>query len=1194
MNPANEPNLVEPTSRLLDLDPIDEVDSEELKMAAAFDVLATQLQGKPEAEVQHMLHKASSESLENHAEMVGGLIYGMITDGKNAEQWLHYMNFVVRDGYAHAVGVMRYLVGLARFNRITNDCQRQLLWLLNHMVELSVPSMETVLLVLLRQLRGGDVTPQNIWLIGNTLELLMRHRDWLFTHPRLVSTSLYVYLRLMLDHAKFSSMLEREVAFCSCLLREKFLECSDIGRDLVRALQDVARIPEFEQIWRDLLVEPRKLSPHCKVLRLTLEMEQRILFILERLSWERHRRNLSWFVERYLTSPESDAIVSDVIRYIIGVYHPSNDVLASNIVPRYVVIGGLLRYIKSNVKPAILLMYKSLDKYAHMTGTLIEFLLYCIDEYYPPLQQVIRKHVHSALNDILQKNVINSLVPIVECSGIDSHVRDLARTTFHTLLAANPPTNSMTGANQPTLDLFSQPVETFPQGLADDGSGEILSRASTIGVDEQDESITGKTVHPNDMEILMSDEGEVNATLSGEEDEGEEEDEGGEAMIGDEAENELGRFDNEEALMEDEDDEEGAIDGESLWLLGGSVSEYRLAYTNRDTPKACQALKDMLVVFSSMAVPMDEFIPVIRRSIVNIAMETSDIPYSYLSEVSETDIDIVETLLNSCWENYMNNQEKVANVLHQLLRISSALSARWLLYLTKQYTRKETVGDHLQHFNPYLTALKAIQITDIKNRLVTDIQLIHEKYPEICFSCLSMLFQYLPDMTMGNEPLVHILVSVIEPNDLFTVTCNLITGQWRLFGNECQSVLSEMLLSWDTLEQMNAWQLLQAELTHSSEQADSLVLHLLQIIDSNVQQDALAGVLALLRGLPPTSELVQVILSTIQWSNTEKEPITIAQQFALTAFIQWHAVRDVELKESLKQWLDDQETKNNDETNQDTEIRLNNQWLIGQGLVRSIRQWLKRLDILDHSLARIAWKNGVPTAKKQAISTTNNGASILGNGSRRSSTSSVHSKSRSKKTNNDLFDAEESSNSSDEDTQENKDSSDDMEEEEEEEEEEIVESAEAQATRKRMVELRSEKLRRSTRTSISSGDKSNTSKLTEKSAKNEEDEDEAMDEDDTTEDEENEENEEDEKEEGETDEEDESTEDNEQAIDEDEDEDDEPISGKSNRRRRTRSMVSLSDKSTKTTTTTRQSKAETQRKTGKGRPKKRRILEDSD
>ena len=40
-----------------------------------------------------------------------------------------------------------------------------------------------------------------------------------------------------------------------------------------------------------------------------------------------------------------------------------------------------------------------------------------------------------------------------------------------------------------------------------------------------------------------------------------------------------------------------------------------------------------------------------------------------------------------------------------------------------------------------------------------------------------------------------------------------------------------MLQSWDTIEQMNAWQLLQAEMANSLDQADSLVEHLLGIID---------------------------------------------------------------------------------------------------------------------------------------------------------------------------------------------------------------------------------------------------------------------------------------------------------------------------------------------------------------------------
>lgn len=39
------------------------------------------------------------------------------------------------------------------------------------------------------------------------------------------------------------------------------MECLMIGRDLVRLLQNVARIPEFELLWKDIIHNPQALSP---------------------------------------------------------------------------------------------------------------------------------------------------------------------------------------------------------------------------------------------------------------------------------------------------------------------------------------------------------------------------------------------------------------------------------------------------------------------------------------------------------------------------------------------------------------------------------------------------------------------------------------------------------------------------------------------------------------------------------------------------------------------------------------------------------------------------------------------------------------------------------------------------------------------------------------------------------------------
>lgn len=69
-----------------------------------------------------------------------------------------------------------------------------------------------------------------------------------------------------------------------------------MGRDLVRALQDVSRIKEFEEIWMDLLHNPENLNPQLDGIhklmavpsrdfilgsRLTFDMERKLLYILK-------------------------------------------------------------------------------------------------------------------------------------------------------------------------------------------------------------------------------------------------------------------------------------------------------------------------------------------------------------------------------------------------------------------------------------------------------------------------------------------------------------------------------------------------------------------------------------------------------------------------------------------------------------------------------------------------------------------------------------------------------------------------------------------------------------------------------------------------------------------------------------------------------------------------------------------------
>ena len=55
---------------------------------------------------------------------------------------------------------------------------------------------------------------------------------------------------------------------------------------------------------------------------------------------------------QYLNTPESQTLRCDLIRFIIGCIHPSNEVLCSDIIPRWAVIGWLLSSCTSPVATA--------------------------------------------------------------------------------------------------------------------------------------------------------------------------------------------------------------------------------------------------------------------------------------------------------------------------------------------------------------------------------------------------------------------------------------------------------------------------------------------------------------------------------------------------------------------------------------------------------------------------------------------------------------------------------------------------------------------------------------------------------------------------------------------------------------------------------------------------------------------------
>ncbi|KAF9386500.1 Integrator complex subunit 3 [Podila verticillata] len=518
----------------------EEEDSVEKEMALAHQQLIESFQGKSDHEIHNFLQEGASASMARHGEIINGLLYGILTNKGTATDFYRHMNFVSRDQLASAGKQIRYFCIHVHFQKFRQTVKEQLVWIVGQLTELRFQGCENLYMNLLKQIRGGDISTGNIQHAEAMLNLLNTHLPWVYNNPVLIAYSCFTYLRIILDHSRYPSLKQAEITFCTKLLRERFRECSDMGRDLVRALQDVSRIKEFEEIWMDLLHNPENLNPQLDGIhklmavpsrdfilgsRLTFDMERKLLFILKTLNVGEHIKNTNWFYERYLAAPEADALFSDIIRYICGVYHPTNAVLASTIVPRWVFIATLLRYVRSNttaaniklalfydwlyydptrdsimnIEPAMLLMERSLMREPWVTAILVEFLHFTVLNYHPTQREVIQKHVGMAMQVLVDKQVIKKIGLIYQAPILNDYqsAKEYILTLFPHQLAAEGISNiQINNTAMESLDENHQ-----GPGAESDGSESIEDFETNSSNRSYDSQITGQG---DDEDAFMS------------------------------------------------------------------------------------------------------------------------------------------------------------------------------------------------------------------------------------------------------------------------------------------------------------------------------------------------------------------------------------------------------------------------------------------------------------------------------------------------------------------------------------------------------------------------------------------------------------------------------------------------------------------------------------------------------------------
>ncbi|KAJ9052934.1 Integrator complex subunit 3 [Entomophthora muscae] len=480
--------------RMFNLKNIDQPNEIEQILIRGFKTLSHLSRDKSEMELHNEIQAKASQSMELHNELVQGLLYSMLTIPDNAERHFQILSFVVRDSYNEILARLEQITNCQDFLKLEDTCKIQLVWIADHLTELRIQGIQNTLRLLIRQSRSGDFSQCNLLFTEKLLDLLTKNRKWVEQDSSLTALSCYFFLRSIKEHVKYPALQEKEIKLCLELLHNKFEFCALVGRELVRALHDVARIPEFKQLWKVLLHEPKTLWPQFEGIysllkhrtnpwyfefRFPPDLTERLYFIMSKVSTTNQRFYFQWFQKLYLSSPAAHVLLPDLVRFICASYHPSNDILAGGIIPRYEVINLLVREIQDpvlasdcklslfydwlffsrdnsimDIEPGLLLMVNSLENNAYMTEVLVEFLAIASMEYCPSLKEHIHKNIESCMELLLEKGVISSLEPHYHNPNLSMDTKNNLLGMFGRFLNVEYP--------RPAAVPFSHPREANP------------------------------------------------------------------------------------------------------------------------------------------------------------------------------------------------------------------------------------------------------------------------------------------------------------------------------------------------------------------------------------------------------------------------------------------------------------------------------------------------------------------------------------------------------------------------------------------------------------------------------------------------------------------------------------------------------------------------------------------------------------
>lgn len=259
-------------------------------------------------------------SAQHREEIIFGYLYGILIDRQSADEYFRCILLHSSDHFESAARISSELI-VNDIHQLQPECVLQMCWFIEQGVRSGIKRLSSLIHQLLRELQ---LLP--IEVVNRVIKIFEENTGWVMSTSILSGMVVYTLIPLIRRYDSWDELDRRMIDLCTRLIRQRWMECSRIGRDFIRALNSVVIHKPFFNLWQDILkgnvldqmdnqieqIMYQRTQKKFLLSRLTHRMERMILFLLNEVKLN---DDISFYKD-WLQRNMSVANRIDLIRYL--------------------------------------------------------------------------------------------------------------------------------------------------------------------------------------------------------------------------------------------------------------------------------------------------------------------------------------------------------------------------------------------------------------------------------------------------------------------------------------------------------------------------------------------------------------------------------------------------------------------------------------------------------------------------------------------------------------------------------------------------------------------------------------------------------------------------------------------------------------------------------------------------------------